>query len=246
MQLRQHKAVERSVHALVLGVLVGAAGMLAVAAAAQWEQLFGLRWLFAVRGAARAPDSVVVVALDEKSAADLGLPGNPRAWPRTLHAQLTRYLAESGARVVAFDLTFDSPGARPEHDAEFAEAIRSAGNVLLAESLRRDTIALDASDGRRVGHAVIETRNAPLRPLAEAALGSAPFMLPKDARVDLYWTFLDEAQTTPTLPVLAYRSFSARLPRTAPGAVGASSDDQPIAIVAEPGAIASIQFLNFY
>ena len=212
-------------YALVLGAVLGAGGVLAAISTlgAEWEQLFGLRWLFAVRGPVAAPNSVALVALDEKSATDLSLPVNPRAWPRTLHGELARYLVKAGARVVVFDLTFDTASSQPGQDEQFAEAIRSAGNVLLAESIRRETIPLDSKDGRPGGSAVIETRNSPLQVLEMSALGSAPFMLPKDSRVDIYWTFLDEERTTPTLPMLAFRFYSrardAMRKRPAPRAV---------------------------
>ncbi len=197
-------------NSILLGLLVAAAGLLIAAtpAGAELEEHFGLGWLFSIRGPAVPPSDVVIVAIDERSARDLGLQDRPSTWPRSLHGEIVRYLAKAGARVVAFDLTFDAPGAKPEHDQAFADAIRSAGNVLLAESIRRDTLRIQGADATASTRAVIESRSLPIAVLQEAARGSAPFMLPKDSRVDTYWTFLDDARATPTLPVLAFRVFA--------------------------------------
>jgi adenylate cyclase len=248
MRSWQHESIKRFVSALVLGVAISVVGSIAIMSTpgAQWEQLFGLRWLFAVRGPVPSPDSVVVIAIDEKSATDFGLPANPRAWPRTLHAELSRYMVKAGTRIVAFDLTFDTPSAQPEHDEQFADAIRSAGNVLLAQSIRRDTISLARSDGRPGESAVVETRNPPLHVLEMAALGSAPFLLPKGSRVDLYWPFLDDTQATPTLPVLTFRSYLKALRSDGEAVAGPSSDDRREPILPDPAFTAPIQFLNFY
>ena len=155
----------RSVNALVLAPAFPAIGILGVATApgAELEETYGLGWLFAARGPVDPPADVVVVAIDEQSSGELALPENPRAWPRILHAELAHYLSAAGAQVVTFDLTFDTPGASPAHDQAFADAVRSAGNVLLAESIRRDTVRLQGSDGKASGNATIERRNRPLR-----------------------------------------------------------------------------------
>ncbi len=73
--------------------------------------------------------SIVIVALDEPSFQELDLAW---PWPRAIHAALVRALKEAGARTIAFDIVFDAPGAVPEYDEDFAEAIAEAGNVVLA------------------------------------------------------------------------------------------------------------------
>lgn len=172
-------------------------GVLVWALSPWWplEARAGLPALFAWRGTLPPPDGVVVVAIDERAAAALELPERPRQWPRRLHAELVRTLAAQGARFVAFDLTFDTP--TPD-DAAFAQAMREAGNVLLTSSLRRD--------GWRDGtlHAVVEQVRPAVAPIGDAARAQAPFVLPKDARVDAYWTFRDAAAHVPSLPVLAF------------------------------------------
>lgn len=162
------------------------------------ESGLGLRALFGARGARPPPADVVVVAIDERSAAELGLPERPRQWPRRLHAQLLRALTAEGARLVAFDLTFDSPS--PD-DAAFAAGLREAGNVLLTSSLRTDLWRDGAAQG------VVEQLKPAVAPIGDAALAQAPFVLPKDARVDAYWTFREGADHAPSLPVLALHLF---------------------------------------
>lgn len=137
LRLWNRESLAHASNAILLGLLVASAGLLAAATPAgeELEEDFGLSWLFRARGPVAAPIDVVIVAIDEQSSRDLGLPDKPSAWPRALHAELVRYLAKAGAKVVSFDLTFDAPGVKPEQDQEFADAIRSAGNVLLAESI---------------------------------------------------------------------------------------------------------------
>ncbi|HEX2033539.1 MAG TPA: adenylate/guanylate cyclase domain-containing protein [Chloroflexota bacterium] len=79
---------------------------------------------------------VVLVHIDEKSVAALGESyGRVFSWPRSLHAQVLRSLAEAGARVVVYDLLFDAPGcavslpAPCQEDITFAAAIDEAMNA---------------------------------------------------------------------------------------------------------------------
>lgn len=78
-----------------------------------------------------APDGIVLVAIDESSFAELNLQW---PWPRSLHGRLTEVLMEAGATAIGFDILFSEP-SRPEEDRAFAEAINSAGNVVLAAEL---------------------------------------------------------------------------------------------------------------
>ena len=180
--------------ALLWGLLLALLGAACVSTAvvSDLEDSLGLYWLFTLRGPIPAPQSVVVVALDEMSEPD---PQRPRSWPRRDQAAVVRYLAEQGARVISFDLTFVTPAADPAEDEAFAQAIRAAGNVVLTE-------AMHSVDER----AVIETPPIPI--LADAALGHAPFLLPKESRIDQYWShFQRKAGGTPTLPVLTFHAF---------------------------------------
>lgn len=93
----------------------------------EWS-LYDFYMLRSVRNADPAP-GIVVVAIDEPSFAEVGLPW---PWPRSLHANLIDRLVEGGARTIAFDVLFDVPSADPQDDREMAEAIRGAGSVVLA------------------------------------------------------------------------------------------------------------------
>ncbi len=80
------------------------------------------------KSASEAP-GIVVVAIDELSFKEVGLPW---PWPRSLHAELIRNLHRGGARTVVLDILFDQPGVFPEDDRLLIDAIREAGKVVLA------------------------------------------------------------------------------------------------------------------
>jgi len=99
----------------------------------------------ALHDPARADTSVVIVDVDNLSL-DLMRPTLGRfPWPRDAWAVLLRYLTEGGARAVGFDFTFPDPDlANLRADAAFAEAARSAGNVVQTLTFERvlDTAAV--------------------------------------------------------------------------------------------------------
>jgi adenylate cyclase len=71
---------------------------------------------------------ITIVGIDEASFTQLGVRW---PWPRDMHANLTRRLAEAGAAVIAFDVMFPEPSAA-DADQLFARTISDAGNVVLA------------------------------------------------------------------------------------------------------------------
>lgn len=114
--------------------VVAVAGILLGAAFGLSEPMQGLDWRLydaysrhLVRQPDPAPD-VMVVAIDEPSFTEIGLPW---PWPRSLHGTLVDRLREGGARTIAFDIVFDVPSASPDDDEAFKEAIARAGNVVL-------------------------------------------------------------------------------------------------------------------
>lgn len=113
-----------------------------------------------------APD-VVVVAIDEPSFTEIGLPW---PWPRSLHAALVDQLAGAGARTVAFDVLFDVPSGDPDADAAFADAIRRAGTVVLAS----DQAAIEDR-----GYTLTQWSD-PIAPLADGAAGIGVVRIPYD------------------------------------------------------------------
>ena len=71
---------------------------------------------------------ITIIGIDEASFTQLG---KRWPWPRDMHARLVDKLAASRASVIAFDMLFPEESA-PDEDQAFAEAIRRAGNVVLA------------------------------------------------------------------------------------------------------------------
>jgi len=202
--------MRRPLKGLALGLLIGLLGGLATSLprVSQVEEDFELNWLFHLRGAIQAPPEVVVVAIDEQSAQKLGLPSKPSEWPRDLHAQLVERLAQAGARVICFDLTFDTPSRTPQYDVEFAAAINRAANVVLTDSLRKETPRQTNDAGQPIVEIQIERVSAPIPMLEQAALAHAPFPLPKESRVNTFWTFKSTAGDSPTLPVIAFQIYA--------------------------------------
>jgi len=113
--------------ALLAGLLVGAFGGM------NWFEQFeywSLSKLFELRGA-RAPTlPIVIVGVDQSTVSELN-----EQWPfaRGRHAALIHAISPGKPRAIVLDLNFDEPSPRgPADDAELAEAIASAGNVVLA------------------------------------------------------------------------------------------------------------------
>jgi CHASE2 domain-containing sensor protein len=80
------------------------------------------------------PVDAVVLYMDEASYAKLKqLPQEP--WDRALHARLARQLKRSGARLIAFDILFDSRWPVAGVDEDFAKALADHGRVVLAAAL---------------------------------------------------------------------------------------------------------------
>ncbi|MDG4550530.1 MAG: CHASE2 domain-containing protein [Candidatus Contendobacter sp.] len=109
-------------------------------------ELKGLDLLFTLRGPLPPPDSIVIVAIDEPSMAEIG---RQWPWPRSLHAQLIQQLNKAGAKVIGFDILFSEP-SEPAEDAELARVLRGSGNVVLVSALSvvndplfRHTIRID-------------------------------------------------------------------------------------------------------
>ncbi len=76
------------------------------------------------------PQDLVMVYLDSKIKAKLGQ-STDQPLDRRFYAQLLERLTREGARLVAFDILFDRPQTDSNTDAEFAEAIRKQGRVVL-------------------------------------------------------------------------------------------------------------------
>lgn len=92
-------------------------------------ELKSLDFRFQIRGNVSPQIPLVLVSIDQDSFDELDLPW---PWPRTLHAELIRKLADSQAKAIAFDILFTEPKPDPREDRALAQAIQEAGNVILA------------------------------------------------------------------------------------------------------------------
>lgn len=86
---------------------------------------------YALRGPIQPQDTtIVIVGVDDESLQSL-----PEDWPfpRSYHAKLVRNLTQAGARAIIFDIEFiETSTLITEDDFDFRDAIKQAGNVILA------------------------------------------------------------------------------------------------------------------
>lgn len=172
------------------------------------EENLGLHILYRMRGPQKPPDDVVVVAIDRDSARSLDLPAAPHKWPRTLHARLLAQLRAQQAAVVCFDLIFYDV-QDPTGDRAFAAAIRKAGNVILSQTIDRQTLSVNDHNGAPTAQVNIEKLVSAIPLLADAAAAQAPFPLPKlPVELSQYWRFRPSSGDIPTLPVVTFHMFA--------------------------------------
>ncbi len=114
-----------AVAAFVLAVLLGLSDAFRVLELKSYDVRFTLR------GAEEKPtDDIVVVAIDDQSFSSIPY---RFPYPRSLFARAIKNLAEAGARLIIVDIEFTEPDHfNPKEDLRLAEAIRKAGNVILA------------------------------------------------------------------------------------------------------------------
>src|SRR4051794_3248879 len=116
---------------------------------------------FQIRGSIPHKLPIVIVNIDQDSFDELDLPW---PWPRTLHAELIGKLKSAGAKVIAFDVLFTEPKPDPREDQALADAIRQAGNVILAA----EQTEVDSSFGQRA------RLSLPIPLIRQFALGYGP------------------------------------------------------------------------
>jgi adenylate cyclase len=172
------------------------------------EEALGLPLLFHLRGIRQAPPEVVIVTVDQSSRTGLeSLVDNQQQY-RSLHGRITDRLREAGAAVIAFDLVFEK-AFQVEHDQAFVDAIERAGNVVLCEALKTESLPLSGSPGKGSPEVVIERQVRPHPMFARVAAATAPFPLPKvPVRVSQYWTFKTLGGDKPTLPIVAFQIYA--------------------------------------
>lgn len=123
---------------------------------------------FKIRGPIAHTLPIVIVNIDQDSFDELDLPW---PWPRTMHGELIRKLKAAGAKAIAFDVLFTEPKPDPREDAALAEAIRDAGNVILAA----EHTQVDSDFGPRM------RLSLPIPIIRQYALGYGPANLIIDA-----------------------------------------------------------------
>lgn len=197
MALEPSTGIVRRLTARLARNLALAMGLIGVLLAAlppmvELEQRFGLQWLFTLRGPRPPANEIVLLAINSQTTDTLDLPEKPALWPRDLHTRAIDRLREAGAAVIVFDLFFED--SRSE-DQQLANAIRRAGNVVLIKKLVAES----------------EAQQSATSVLQQAALATAPFVLPRESvRVDGFWTFKSSADDLPTLPVAALQIYGVR------------------------------------
>jgi adenylate cyclase len=197
--------ITRLSRALLLGCIVALCGLIItlLPVGSLLEEDIGLDILFKLRGARKAPQEVVIVAIEKSSADNLHLSERPERWPRSVHANLVENLLKAQASVIVFDVSFLEPGLARE-DRVFAESLRKARTVILCECLRAERVTLEG-----VGEVDVVKEILPTDQLAQAAVATAPFALPKiPIKLSQYWTFKTAVGDKPSMPVVAFQLFT--------------------------------------
>ncbi len=142
-----------------------------------------------LRGPIPVNPDIAIIAIDDKSIAELGR----YPWSRTHYVHLLDRLSAAGAKVVLFDVLFPETETATT-DRAFAAAIRKAGNVVLATSFDLD------KDLRAKGAG---THSVPVIERAAAGVGHINF-LPEDDGVNRRSVLLidHEGRPTPSLGLM--------------------------------------------
>jgi len=120
--------------ALLVGLLVfGAMAGLSFTNPGRNAENFALDICYSLRPPSPPPPELLIVGIDEISFKEFQ---RPWPWPRYFHATLVRELSAAGARLILFDVLFADPG-NPDEDRAFAEAMKQAGNVILASNIEK-------------------------------------------------------------------------------------------------------------
>lgn len=145
------------------GVLIALVLLTCVAGLWERPELVVYDTWFKLRGSRPSPAEVVVVAMDDRSIRELGI----LPWPRQVHARFIEGLRE--ARVIGFDVIFDTPGT-PDDNARLAAAMKAHRRVVLASMFSFE----------QEGGNSYQTPVFPIKQLAAAAAGIGFINTPED------------------------------------------------------------------
>jgi two-component system cell cycle sensor histidine kinase/response regulator CckA len=153
---------------------------------------------------------VIIIYIDEESLKQLGQPLDA-PMDRALHARLLRKLKADGAKAVAMDIIFGDSHPEGIGDAEFAEAIRENGKVVLGVDYKRedndnDVRIANPEKGPKAFAPVINHLTFPDEPFAQAAakLGLAMLSPDKDFEIRQHFHALDPQRFVETPPSLSW------------------------------------------
>jgi adenylate cyclase len=88
-------------------------------------------WKLALAGMPACSTAIVHVDVDDSALMKIG----QWPWDRELSAKIVQRLAQLGAKVIAFDVLYSSPGRSEQGNKAFFDAIRAAGNVVSATAV---------------------------------------------------------------------------------------------------------------
>jgi adenylate cyclase len=195
------KAIKTCISVLLIGVL--GALFCQTEPGIDFEEEFGLEWLFKLRGSLPPPSDVIIISIDQASTEILRLPDDPEKWPRTFYAQLIDKINQQQPAIIAFNIHFGEERELAS-DQVLAKAIAQNKNVILSNYLKQKTVPSLSNMGEIRYEQVIE----PTPLFNQAALGTAPFPIPKTAStVKEFWTYKHSAGDIPTFPVSIFQYF---------------------------------------
>jgi len=122
---------------------------------------------FKLRGERPPSGDVALVLIDETSLMQLG----QWPWSREVHARMIRELKKAGAKVIVFDVMFVEKASDPTEDTELAQAIKQAGNVILAAFSPTGGPAVEAEHTTMLGRFAMNPREVANRQRAIDAPG---------------------------------------------------------------------------
>lgn len=167
------------------------------------EEEFGLALLFKLRGPVAPPPDIAIVSIDPASAETLHLPDDPEKWPRLYYSQLITGLNQQNPALIALNLHFGE-SRDSEADKRLAEAMAQHRNTILSNYLKHYTLPALGRQPPIHYERIID----PVDIFEQAALGTSPFPLPKNAStVKEFWTYKNSAGDIPTFPATIFQYF---------------------------------------